>query len=362
MKLEATRKANRIEGYDMARGIAVLGMLVMNFKLVMLSSHAPAKGFWGLILQGMEGRFAVLFIILAGIGVSLMTRRARAAKDPALIRQKQKTLGVRAIFLLVVGLLFLPVWEADILHYYGIFMTLAAMVLHWPDHRLKAMIITFVLMFNLMFLLFDWGAGWDFTTLSYHGLWTLNGFIRHTLFNGFHPVFPWFAFFLFGMVVGRQDLSAKNIRIRALWVSSLVFCICEAVSYGVPALIQQGQIKTVVWFFSTLSFPPFPLFIISGCSSGLMVIMICIMIAEKAPQWFTRPWVCTGQMVLTHYMAHIILGMGLLEGLDMLYHQPLSFAVVSAVVYFVLSMIFSVFWLGKFQKGPLEMLMRRISG
>jgi len=52
------------------------------------------------------------------------------------------------------------------------------------------------LLFPLLLLIVDYEAGWDFTTLTYTGFWTIDGFVRNLFYNGFHPVIPWFAFML----------------------------------------------------------------------------------------------------------------------------------------------------------------------
>jgi uncharacterized membrane protein YeiB len=71
---------NRIKGYDFAKGIAVFGMFLMNFKIVMQDPNNEINEFWELLLQGCEGRFGALFVILSGIGVSLFTKKARLEK------------------------------------------------------------------------------------------------------------------------------------------------------------------------------------------------------------------------------------------------------------------------------------------
>lgn len=61
----------RIMGFDLVRGLAVYGMFLMNFKLVMQNPDTLVSGFWKKFLEAGEGCFGVLFIILAGISVSL---------------------------------------------------------------------------------------------------------------------------------------------------------------------------------------------------------------------------------------------------------------------------------------------------
>ena len=51
----------------------------------------------------------------------------------------------------------------------------------------------------------DFDRGWNWATLSYRDFWTIEGFLRHSLFNGWHPVFPWAAFLLWGMWLGASE-------------------------------------------------------------------------------------------------------------------------------------------------------------
>ena len=92
------------------------------------------------------------------------------------------------------------------------------------------------------------------------------------------------------------------------------------------------------------------------------VVLLCIRAADKLPRSFIYPLVCTGQMVLTHYVAHVVVAMAALESMGELYNQPLSFAVGFSCFYFACSMLFSMAWQARFAKGPLETVMRRIAG
>ena len=362
MQRTTTLTKKRIAGYDFARGIAVFGMFLMNFKIVMQNPQEPVSGFWALLLQGWEGRFGALFIILAGIGVSLMTRRARVHQDVDLLKKNRRTLLLRAGFLFVLGCLFIPFWEADILHFYGIYIVLAVLVVRSSEKWLTGLMTAFTSLFVLLFLLFDWEAGWNWFHLTYEDFWTVHGFLRNTFFNGYHPLFPWFAFFLFGMLIGRRDLTDKKCRKRYLLIGGLLLGLCEAISYGIVPFITTTEFAELGLFFNTLSFPPFPLFMVSACCSSLILIILCIIITENQPSSLTKPFIYTGQMVLTHYIAHVVIAMGFLEAIGRLYNQPLAFAVKFSCVYFVISVIFSVLWQERFKKGPLETVMRKISG
>src|SRR5215472_1645989 len=95
-------RPQRVFGFDVARAFAILGMVVVHFSLVMaVDRTGPA---WLTTILGfLDGRPAAAFIILAGIGVTLMSRRARLSDEPAAFADARKVLVVRGIILLVLG-------------------------------------------------------------------------------------------------------------------------------------------------------------------------------------------------------------------------------------------------------------------
>ncbi|WP_427181221.1 heparan-alpha-glucosaminide N-acetyltransferase domain-containing protein [Paenibacillus sp. TC-CSREp1] len=68
MNLHTTK--GRILGLDMARALAVIGMILVNYKLAM-DPQAAEPGWIHATTGILEGRVSALFVILAGIGVSL---------------------------------------------------------------------------------------------------------------------------------------------------------------------------------------------------------------------------------------------------------------------------------------------------
>ena len=64
----------RIAGYDIARALAIFGMALVNFRIVMGAGQNGPK--WLVFLVGQfEGRAAAKLAVLAGIGISLSTRK-----------------------------------------------------------------------------------------------------------------------------------------------------------------------------------------------------------------------------------------------------------------------------------------------
>ena len=60
--------------------------------------------------------------------------------------------------------------------------------------------------------------------------------------------------------------------------------------------------------------------------------------------------------------ALAVFGMGFLALLGKLENQTLAFAMSSALVFCLIAIIFSTLWLAKYPAGPLETMMRRLTG
>ncbi|MEH6945438.1 hypothetical protein V7014_27105, partial [Bacillus sp. JJ722] len=84
--------------------------------------------------------------------------------------------------------------------------------------------------------------------------------------------------------------------------------------------------------------------ILSNSSSALFIIVSSIYIAEMfAGHWFTKSLIKTGQLTLTHYVSHIFIGIGILVLLNRLENQTLAFSLIFSVVFFVASILFSLY-------------------
>ncbi|MFQ5558582.1 MAG: heparan-alpha-glucosaminide N-acetyltransferase domain-containing protein, partial [Acidimicrobiales bacterium] len=226
----ASPTAARIIGLDVARALAVVGMVLVNFKYTMGAQEAGSRGlrFANTIL---DGRAAATFVVLAGIGASLGSERARPAGDPALRRRARWRLARRAMFLLALGWAFYPIWPADILHYYGVYLAIGALVLFSPARILIALAAGAIALSFLFIVSFDYFANWDLDEISYRGIVTPTGFVRNLLFDGFHPVLPWVGFYLFGMWLGRTDLRNPRWRRRIAIRAAIIVAAAEAVAW-----------------------------------------------------------------------------------------------------------------------------------
>ena len=70
----------------------------------------------------------------------------------------------------------------------------------------------------------------------------------------------------------------------------------------------------------------------------------------------------TGQLALTIYFAHVVVGMGTLESMGRLGSQTLVFALAAAGVFLLAAVVFAGLWRRRFRRGPVEWLMRKLAG
>lgn len=349
----ATVPAGRLPGYDVARAIAVLGMIMVDVRHELLAYHGSAPILW--LFDGIEGKAAALFVLLAGAGLSLRTHRRGEEYEPAL---DLRPLIERALLLIGLGLLLLHLWEYDILHFHGVYLLLAIPLLRVQSRTLWLLAVAAVWMAIVLARELDWEVQ---PTL------TPSGAVRHLFFNGLYPVFPWIAFVLVGMAIGRLELGDPRIRRRTLAIAGALASFAFVVdAFG--RYEQQHQVlglgRYADWL---LTWPraPRPFFIVSGSSIAVAVICGCIELSQ--PRSESRPvsrWVlaliATGQLAFTIYVIHVVailvpLAHGFLRG------QPIEIAFAYAVVCYGAATGFALWWRRRWQRGPLEGLMRQIT-
>ena len=66
----------RVIGYDLARALAIFGMVIVNFKIVMGAEQNGPEWLVGLVGL-LDGRAAATFVVLAGAGISLLSQITR---------------------------------------------------------------------------------------------------------------------------------------------------------------------------------------------------------------------------------------------------------------------------------------------
>jgi uncharacterized protein len=356
--------AGRVFGFDLARALAIFGMVVVHFSLVMADGRT-GPGWLSSALGFLDGRAAATFVVLAGIGVTLMSKRAIQAANPLAITKVRAALIRRGLFLLALGFINLRIWPGDILRVYGVSLLLAARLITASDRRLLLGALGYALGFVALFLVLDFEKNWDWSTMTYHGLWAPKGVVRNLFYDGFRSVLPWTGFLVFGMWLGRLDLrdSATNGRVAlaaACTALSAEFISWLCVSYFLahPRGMDPETIKAL---FGTESMPALPLFLLASGGTAVALIAMSVRIAAAWPSRLWQPLVATGQMALTWYVAHIVLGLGTVDALGLVASQTLLASAGYGVGFFALAVLASCLWKLVFRHGPLEWVMRKVA-
>jgi uncharacterized protein len=355
----------RIDGFDVARALAILGMVVVHFSLVMASDRS-GPAWMNVVLGFLDGRAAATFVVLAGIGITLMSQRAVASHDREAIANIRRVLVRRGICLLVIGFINLAIWPGDILRVYGVSLLLNARLITASGRRLLVGAFGYALGFLALVLVLDFDQQWDWSTLTYHDLWTPAGLVRNLFYDGFRSVFPWTGFMLFGMWLGRLNLREPKTNRRVLIVAAATAVVTEIVSWlcvsyllAHPNGIDADTIKAL---FGTDSMPALPLFLLASGSTAAALIALCVRVVETYPSSAWWPLIATGQMALTWYFFHIVFGLGTVVALDLAGSWSLPEAAGCGVAFFAVAVVVSCLWKAKFRHGPLEWAMRRIAG
>lgn len=361
--------AARLEGIDFARAIAFLGMMVVNFHIYI--HNAGTDPAWATQLASLfSGRAAATFVFIAGIGTALLTARWRRTRSVEDRRAARMSLFKRGVFLFIVGVSFRAQWPYDILHFYGVYLALGALLFTFSARWLIVFAILTPLLFVAEYLVYPPLFGWDYwESPSFHN--PLVAF-RDVFFTGHHPVFPWFAFFLAGMAVGRMDLHRSANHWRLLIGGVVLIALAKAIKFAMLGLNYVKLLPVEDWgpgyaltyidnLFGTSAYPPTPLYVMFGLGVGMIVLSLSLMLcASEARTKFVKPVIHAGQMALTLYLAHVFIGVTGIEWFLPEEWESIWWLFGIVITFFIAAVIFASIWRRYHKRGPVEWAMRRL--
>ncbi len=352
---------NRIISFDFARALAILGMMFVNYKIV-FADPEQTSGLLNSFIALFEGRAAAVFLVLAGIGVSLMTKKGFENKDLKQRKNDKLALRKRAVFLFILGMMLYYVfeWHADILHYYGVYMLLITGFIYMKQKNIKKAVVMLLAITLIGQSCFNYQLGWDINYTTYSDFSSISGFIRNTFFNGYHPVLPWLSFILIGLLIGRMDFSNMKYIRKIAFNTLLLALLLELFSTLLIGFFNHQEL--VIYYFSTKPMNPSVMYVITASNWAVSFICFCHLFVEKMKGHF---WVNmlskAGEMALSHYVFHCTLVLIFVYTMSGFTYQKPTFVVSLSVGVFFIMIIFSLFWRKKFKRGPLELLMRKLT-
>ncbi|NNE11039.1 MAG: DUF418 domain-containing protein [Ilumatobacter sp.] len=351
----------RRPGPDVARALAMAGVVVMNYHGYLILDGAPRDG--GALYDvfdpwtgPLSTRFAALFVLTAGVGVTLMTQSSMA--DPVRRREVQWRLVRRGVLLYTFGLLFDFIWPGTILPYYGAMFVLAAALVTLRDRWLVVV--------GALAALAGWLANWwvyerrlddqPVDWLTDPGNRSPVGLLIDVLFNGTHPVLPWLAFLCAGIVLGRL-LSSNG----ASWQPAAV---ATGLGLYVVATIAAAS-PTTDRALELLSDDPFDRSVVytaSALGTSLLAFTAIAATANRFEHTAIVDWLRrAGQLSLTIYIGHALVFNLVVDWLDLLQPDGIGVALGSAVAYWLVATGLAVAYQRAYGRGPAERLYRRLT-
>lgn len=336
----AARPGRRIRGLDLARAVAIVGMVAVHI------GPTDADGLSGDAYALPHGRSVLLFVLLAGAGVSLLDRGRSAGLTPV-------RLVWRAVVLLPAGLALqeLDHGVAVILQDYALVFVVALVLRPLGDRWLLTVAgATFVLgpvvHVSLEHAYPDVVTGYV-TALS-DPPWEI---ARGLVVTGPYPLITYVAPFTLGMWLGRRDLTDPR---AVAWL----FLAGAVVAVGVlglgTALRSMGSLETSGWWALALDQEPHSqslVWLASSSGVATAVLAACVAAAALVPRAVT-PFVALGQLALSVYVVHLLV-IAAFE--DVVRVDDVGGAALRLAGFAVLAALSAWIWRALFQRGPLEL-------
>ena len=381
---------DRFESLDVLRGIAVLGILMVNAPTFFIywgamefpPAHMDVTGAnadaWRLMTVFFEQKFITLFSALFGAGIMLIVGEAKDASLKLHYR--------RMIWLLVIGLVHgFVFWFGDILTAYALIGMLAVLFRRMSVLKLVLWGLALILLTNLIMVLNEvsmaqnpammeptaFGVVPDQESLD---MWVnayQSGFWPSRVFNAIgNAVAQLSSIIFFGprvlgvMLIGMALYKTGFLLARwgvALYAGLAVVCL----GVGLPALwwasskvVQSGFAHDTLWIVGTIN--AFASLVVALGYANLVMLISKI----GALKLVRLPFAAAGRMAFTNYLTQTFVMTALSTGV---FGAPLYGAIERhEIVYVVLTvwlvqLIISPIWLSVFRFGPFEWLWRSLS-
>ncbi|MGB3257260.1 MAG: heparan-alpha-glucosaminide N-acetyltransferase domain-containing protein [Ornithinimicrobium sp.] len=373
-------RTSRLIGIDVARGLALMGMMVIHI-LPAADARGNITTAWSLA----AGTSAALFAVVAGVGIALSTGRREHLVGRRWVAAAA-SLVVRALLIGTLGLLLGRVVSGEsaavILPYYALLFIGAIPLLRVPARWLA--VLTLVLAFATPALSHLWR---ETTVLpetynpTFDNLLSEPGSVLASLLlTGEYPAMAWITYICAGLAIGRCNLFSRGV-VGALLMLGIGLAVAargaswlllehaggrEALEAAAPGSMTSTELSDVLVFgadgvlpttspwWLAVSAPhtttPFDLLFTIGVACAVLCTMILL---GRAIGYVLWPIAAAGSMTLTLYTAHLLL-------LDVSFMPDSATAMYA--VHLVGLLLFAMLWRRDFARGPLEEVVRALSG
>ena len=305
-----------------------------------------------------DGRAAALFCVLLGVGAGLLT--ARGTPDRVLVR--------RGAVLFVLGFLIWPIFDRVylILPQYGVLLALVPLLRRLSSWALLAgAAVAFATPAAVAAVLDGHHLRVGSQPLSYGDLLDGLGLIRALLWTGAYPLVGWIGFVLVGLWLARQRLGERAVQIKLLIGGAAVALAQPVLAWAYTALDGETTTTTaggLAGFFDGRAHSNRTAWYVLGTASAIAALGAALLVTSGPGRRWLWPFVCLGQLALSAYLAHLVLGQHFVwEWSDRSEPGVPAQMVVSLAIFAALAAAATV-WRSRFRRGPVEALLRAVSG
>ncbi|MFT4866058.1 MAG: hypothetical protein ACI8RE_002254 [Ilumatobacter sp.] len=350
----AARTAQRIDSLDVIRGVAALGILLMNAVSFALPDAAylnleqagnetlldTAIGVAGRIL--VDQKMMALFSLLFGVGVVIFADRAEAKG------RRSVWLSLwRNLLLLIVGVAHTILWEGDVLVVYALCAPIVLLLRKLPVAWLFGiglMVANASAVLSLM-------VNSSIEDADLGGVWFIGGELSDGvgglfLFDGFGRALGLMligvGLFRLGFVQGNAS-QATYLRV-AVWGFGI----------GVPLSTAGLLMNTSTDWAGSSAFSGHAISTFGTVPMAFGYLSLIVLWAGRNLGGFRARFQAVGRMALTNYLTQTIIGVAVftiaLGSIDV----SRTFVLVFVIAVWMLQLAWSPWWLARFRFGPFE--------
>jgi uncharacterized membrane protein YeiB len=363
----STSGSPRLVTLDVTRAIALIGVVGMNYVGAFVPRNAD-RSFWGRVFDPYTGvlatRFAATFVLVAGIGITLLTERARRSDDREEISRARLRLARRGLLLYVVGYVLDFAWPGTILFYYGAYFLLATLLFRLATRWL----IMIAIVAGLVATAVGTWSAWMYdrrelvTWLGFDRIDSIQDLAVRTFLDYTHPVFPWIAFLCAGMIIGRHlsTLSVWRWKVAAVAASTVVAI------YAVVTLLDTMESLDGAVVGNLLSMHTFDrglLYLVSTLGIALIAFLAISFVVEKWPSASIVVHLQrAGQLSLSLYLLHVLAYSSAVNWFGWIGGESLSTALLFAGGFWIVAITIASWWHHRIGRGPAEVVYRTFGG
>jgi uncharacterized protein len=358
--------SDRVIDLDVTRAIALIGVATMNYHGYLISlggtvGDSTINRFFDPWIGPLSTRFAATFVLVAGMGITLLTNRGRLSADRSRRSADRWTLIRRGFLLYCFGFFFEWVWSGTVLFFYGAFFMVGAVLFLLRTRWL--VVIGGVAAVSAAAI--QW---WAFET-DHDTSWLLAGWyapgqyrsprrlVFDTFVNGTHPLLPWLAFLCAGMVIGRYLPLGSMLR-RVL---AAVGVLVVGATYLARHLFDDTPLRSRLFatdpFSRSLNY--------TLCALGSAIAAFCIIgwIANATrSSRLTQALAAAGRTTLTLYVLHALVFNAVVTRWHLIRPAGLDVALTFAAGFWLVAIVVAALWQRRFGIGPAEWVYRKFGG